>query len=52
MVIAPYLLLGVFGLFVYRGFKKVRQAEIIEEAKQAQPIKQTQTDDSPGPSPT
>jgi hypothetical protein len=37
MVAAPYCLLGVFGFFVYRGFKKLRQIDLAQEAAQAPP---------------
>jgi hypothetical protein len=28
MVAAPYVLMGAFGFLIYRGFKKIQQAEL------------------------
>jgi hypothetical protein len=32
MVAAPYVLLGLFCLIIYRGFKKLQQAEAARQA--------------------
>jgi hypothetical protein len=36
MVATPYVLLGAFGFMIYRGFKKMNQAELAQGV--AQPV--------------
>jgi hypothetical protein len=28
MIVAPYLLLGIFGVAIYRAFKKIQKADL------------------------